>query len=70
MSILPECPSPDGRENPFVPLFGIKDLEGQQEIAPKKSAVKPRFYSALAINSNQMGIISSRHPERDKALYW
>jgi hypothetical protein len=26
-----ECPSPDGRENPFVPGFGTKDLEGQQE---------------------------------------
>jgi hypothetical protein len=26
-----DCPSPDGRENPFVPGFGTKDLEGQQE---------------------------------------
>ena len=31
-----ESPSPDGRENPFVPGFGTKDLEGQREIAPKK----------------------------------
>ena len=26
-----ECPSPDGRENPFVPGFGTKDLEGQRD---------------------------------------
>jgi len=30
-------PSPDGRENPFVPGFGTKDLEGQQETAPNSS---------------------------------
>jgi len=29
-----KSPSPDGRENPFVPGFGIKDWKEQQEIAP------------------------------------
>jgi hypothetical protein len=30
-----ECPSPDGRENPFVSAAAdTKDLEGQQETAP------------------------------------
>ncbi len=32
-------PSPDGRENPFVPGFGTKDLEGQQEIASENSNI-------------------------------
>jgi len=33
----PLIPSPDGKENPFVSAAAdTKDLEGQQEIAPKK----------------------------------
>jgi hypothetical protein len=28
-------PSPDGNGNPFVPVFGAKDCNGQQEIALK-----------------------------------
>lgn len=33
-------PSPDGRENPFVPAFGIKDWKEQQEIAPENPVNK------------------------------
>jgi hypothetical protein len=31
-----QFPSPDGRENPFVPGFGTKDWKEQRESAPNK----------------------------------
>jgi hypothetical protein len=35
-SLLSKCPSPDGSGYPFVPAFGTKDRNEQQEIASKK----------------------------------
>ena len=35
-SLLAKCPSPDGSGYPFVPLFGAKDRNEQQETASKK----------------------------------
>ena len=44
---ISECPSPDGSGYPFVPAFGAKDRNEQQEIASKK--IIPVLKNATAV---------------------